>query len=153
MAFKRWLYRGGHPNLLAKIINRFWATLHSMGIFPNAMVTLEVMGRKSGKLVGFPLAMVNLNHERYLVSMLGAHANWVQNIHAADGRAVLRHGIRESVHLEEVSVEQRAPIIKAYLQIAPGARPHIAVDEAAPIAAFEEIAASYPVFRVEKLPE
>jgi hypothetical protein len=149
MAFKRWLYRGGRPNQLAKIINKVWAEIHSLGISPNSMVTLEVLGRKSGKTVSFPLAMTIVNGERYLVSMLGANTNWVKNVRAADGNAVLRHGMSESVHLEEVDTNRRAPILKAYLLIAPGARPHIAIGKDAPIAEFEGIASNYTVFRVE----
>ncbi len=80
--------------------------------------------------------------------MLGENANCVRNIKAAGGKAILRHGIREDVILEEVNTDQRAEIIKAYLQIAPGARPHIPVDKDAPISAFEEIAPKIPVFKV-----
>ncbi len=83
MTFKRWLYRGGHPNLLAKILNGGWALLHSLGIAPDYMVTLDVVGRQSGKVIGFPLVMAVVNGERYLVSMLGEDANWVRNVHAA----------------------------------------------------------------------
>jgi len=147
MAFHRWLYREGHPNLLAKILNRGWAILHALGIFPNYLVTLEVVGRQSGKLISFPLALTMLNGERYLVSMLG-EANWVRNVKAAGGQATLRHGKVEAVLLEEVDIPQRATIIKAYLQIAPGARPHISVSKDAPIAAFEEIAPKTPVFKI-----
>jgi hypothetical protein len=148
MTLKRWLYKGGRPNAIAKVLNRGWAIIHSLGIFPNYMVTLDVVGRRSGKLISFPLAMLVINGERYLVSMLGENANWVQNIKAAGGKAIMRDGIREEVFLEEVDVPQRAEIIKAYLQIAPGARPHIPVDKDAPIAAFEEIAPKIPVFKI-----
>jgi hypothetical protein len=151
MAFKRWLYRGGRPNTLAKILNRGWAILHSLGIFPNWFVTLEVAGRKSGKTVSFPLAMTVVNGERYLVSMLGEEANWVQNVRVANGKARLVHGISEQVLLHEVDIKQRAPILKAYLQIAPGARPHIPVSKDAPISEFEKIASKYPVFRLETM--
>jgi deazaflavin-dependent oxidoreductase (nitroreductase family) len=150
MAFKRWLYRGGRPHLLARILNGGWAMFHALGLFPNYLVTLEVVGRKSGKPIRFPLAMVARGGERYLVSMLGAEANWVKNVQAAGGKARLIHGKREKVLLTEVAVEQRAPIIKAYLQIAPGARPHIPIEKDAPLAEFERIAAQVPVFRVEK---
>ncbi len=149
MAFKRWLYQGGRPNRLAKIINKAYETLHSLGIFPNRYVTLEVVGRKSGKVVSFPLAMVVLNGERYLVSMLGEEANWVKNVRAAGGKARLVHGKKEQVLLEEIDIKQRAPILKAYLQIAPGARPHIPVSKDAPLSEFEQIASKYPVFRLE----
>jgi F420H(2)-dependent quinone reductase len=149
MAFKQWLYRGGHPNSLAKMMNRGWAILHSLGIYPDRFVTLEVVGRKSGKTVSFPLAMTVMNGERYLVSMLGEETNWVQNVRAAGGKARLVHGISEQVLLGEVDVSQRAPILKAYLQIAPGARPHIPISKDAPISEFEKIASKYPVFRLE----
>jgi hypothetical protein len=52
------------------------------------------------------------------------------------------------VRLEEIPAERRAPILKAYLQRAPGARPHVPVDKSAPLVDFERIAPSYPVFRV-----
>ena len=151
MAIKRWMYRGGRPNQLTKIINMGWALLHSLGIFPSRFVTLEVAGRQSGKTISFPLAMTVMNGQRYLVSMLGTEVNWVKNIRAAHGKAQLRHGITEQVTLEEVDVRLRAPILKAYLQIAPGARPHISVGKDAPISEFEKIASKYPVFRVETI--
>ena len=151
MALKRWMYRGGHPNQLTKVINRGWAFIHSLGLFPNYLVTLEVVGRQSGKLISFPLAMTVMNRERYLVSMLGENTNWVRNVRAADGQAKLIHGIREEVLLEEVDVSKRAPIIKAFIGHAPGGRPHIPVDKDEPVSEFEKIAAKYPVFRVNKI--
>lgn len=149
MNFKQWLYRGNRPHLLAQILNRGFAIIHALGVLPNYMVTLQVVGRKSGKTVSFPLAMAKRDGERYLVSMLGNDVNWVKNLHAAGGRATIRHGRTEHVVLVEVDVAQRAPILKEYLRIAPGARPHIAVRKDEPLEHFERIAASYPVFRVE----
>ena len=149
MALKRWLYKGGRPNWIAKLLNDGWAIIHSSGIFPNYLVTLEVVGRQSGKLINFPLAMLVMNGERYLVSMLGEDANWVRNIKAAGGKANLRHGKSEEVILEDVDVPQRAAIIKAHLQIAPGARPHIPVNKDASLSEFEKIASGYPVFKVK----
>ena len=143
------MYRGGHPNSLTKIINKGWAFIHSLGIFPNYLATLEVVGRQSGKVISFPLAITIMNGERYLVSMLGKDANWVRNVRAAGGKVTLRHGIREHVLLEEVDIRETAPIIKRFLQLAPGARPHIPVDKDAPVSEFEKIVADFPVFRVK----
>jgi deazaflavin-dependent oxidoreductase (nitroreductase family) len=151
LAFKRWLYRDGRPNELAKIINKGWAAIHSLGLLPNSMVTLEVLGRKSGKKVSFPLAMVLMNGDRYLVAMLGEKTNWVMNVKAAGGNAVLRHGKSEQIHLVEVDINQRAPVLKAYLQLARGARPHFPIGKDAPITEFEKIASKYPVFKVEDI--
>ena len=148
MTMKQWLYRGGRPNRLASWLNRGWATIHGLGIAPDYLVTMEVTGRRSGRTISLPLVMTRLNGERYLVSMLGTEAGWVRNVQAAEGKAVLRHGRRENVHLEEVAVEQRAPILKAYLQKAPGARGHVVIDKDAPLSEFEQVAAQYPVFRV-----
>jgi hypothetical protein len=149
MALKRWMYRGGRPNQLTKIINKGWAFIHSLGIFPDILVTLEVIGRQSGKIITFPLAMTVMNGDRYLVSMLGENANWVRNVRAAGGKARLVHGISEEVLLEEVDIAKRAPIIKAFLGHAPGARPHIPVNKDRPVSEFEKIASQYPVFRVK----
>ena len=151
MAFKRWMYRGGRPNIFAKIQNRGWAILHSLGIFPARYVTLELAGRKSGKTVSLPLAMTVVNGERYLVSMLGEETNWVRNVRAANGKARLVHGISEQVFLEEVDIKLRAPILKAYLQIAPGARAHIPIHKDATIPEFEKIVSKYPIFRIETI--
>jgi len=80
--------------------------------------------------------------------MLGEDTSWVRNVRASGGHAVLRHGDREPVTLEEVDAGRRAPILRCYLQRAAGARAHFPVDHRAPVEAFERIAAQYPVFRV-----
>lgn len=145
---RKWLYRGGHPNWLATILNRCWAVIHALGVAPNYLVTLEVQGRRSGRRISLPLVMVIIEGERYLVSMLGTEAGWVQNVKAAGGNVTLCHGHREEVHLEEVAADQRAPVLKAYLKRAPGARGHLPVDKDAPLSEFEQVAARFPVFRV-----
>jgi deazaflavin-dependent oxidoreductase (nitroreductase family) len=145
---KQWLYQGNRPNWLARPLNRAWAGLHALGIAPDYLVTLELRGRRSGRMISFPLVMVVLDGERYLVSMLGEKVAWVRNLEAAGGRAVLRHGRTEHVLLREVPVAQRAPVLKAYLQRAPGARPHVAIDKDAPLERFEELVGTIPVFRV-----
>jgi hypothetical protein len=90
--------------------------------------------------------------ERYLVSMLDKDANWVRNVQAAGGVAVLCHGGREDVGLEEVPVDARPAILRRYLAVAPGARPHIQVDRHAPLEEFERIALQVPVFRITAAP-
>ncbi len=146
--FTWWMYRGQRPNRLARILNRFGAVLGSSGVASNRLVTLEVKGRTSGRVYSLPLVMALVDGERYLVSMLGENVAWVRNVRAAGGRAVLRCGKREEVRLEEVPIDQRAPILKAYLKRAPGARPHIPVDKDASLSDFETIAPAFPVFRV-----
>jgi hypothetical protein len=133
---------------LARVINRTWAAVHALGIAPNYLVTLEVPGRRSGRAISFPMVMAVVDERRYFVSMFGSNVAWVQNLRAAGGHALLRHGRTERVRLEEIEIEKRAPVLKAYLQRAPGARPHVPVDKDAPIEEFEAIAARIPVFLV-----
>jgi hypothetical protein len=133
----KWLYRGGRPNRLASVLNRCWAAIHALGVAPNYLVTLEVRGRRSGRMISLPLVMAVVAGERYLVSMLGEEVDWVRNVKAAGGHVTLRNGRREEVHLEEVAADRRAPVLKAYLKRAPGARPHLPVHKDAPLAEFE----------------
>ncbi|MEO3876012.1 nitroreductase/quinone reductase family protein [Nonomuraea sp. B12E4] len=90
-------------------MNRTWVVVHSSGLAPR-LVTLEVPGRRTGRIIAFPLVVADHQGERYLVAMLGRHTNWVLNLHAAGGLAVLRQGRRRSVHLTEVEPAERAPI-------------------------------------------
>jgi deazaflavin-dependent oxidoreductase (nitroreductase family) len=150
--FVRWAYRGHRPNWIARLMNRASAAAASAGVAPNLLVTLEVTGRKSGRTVSLPLVLVSVDGQRYLVSMLGDDVQWVRNVRAAEGRAVLRSGGREQIQLDEVPNDRRAPILKAYLQRAPGARPHVPVHKDAPIAEFEQVAAAFPIFRLSFRP-
>ncbi|HUY49842.1 MAG TPA: nitroreductase/quinone reductase family protein [Streptosporangiaceae bacterium] len=147
-SYLRWLYEGGRPNRFARLQNRGSAIAFAAGILPERAAALEIRGRRSGRVISFPVVIADFDGERYLVSMLGKNANWVHNLKAADGRAVLRHGRREAVRLEEVDPGARAPILRRYLQVAPGARAHFPLDRKASLAEFGRIAPDYPVFRV-----
>lgn len=148
-AVKRWEYDDGHPAGLMRVMNRIDARLYASGVLaPRHAATLEVIGRRSGRPVSLPVAIVDYDGDRYLVSMLGEDVNWVRNVRAAGGDAVLRHRGRKPVMLEEVPVDGRAPILRRYLAVAPGARPHIPADRRAPLSEFEPIADRYPVFLI-----
>jgi deazaflavin-dependent oxidoreductase (nitroreductase family) len=129
-------------------MNRATAAVASSGVASNYLAALEVAGRKSGRMFSLPVVIAIVDGQRYLVSMLGENVHWVQNVRAAGGRAVLRSGGREEVQLEEVPADQRAPILRAYLQRAPGARPHVPVNKDASLAEFQRVAAAFPVFRL-----
>ena len=146
--WERWLYRGGRPHRVARVLNRGAALAYSAGVLPDRVVTLEVPGRRSGRLVTVPLVVADYEGERYLVAMLGPDTQWVRNVRAAHGDVVLRHGRGEHVHLDEVAPDLRAPVLRRYLACAPGARAHIPVDRHAPIEEFARIAPDVPVFRI-----
>jgi F420H(2)-dependent quinone reductase len=146
-AIQRWQYRGGRPGWSARITNRLGAIGFAVGIGPSQAATLEVRGHKSGRLISFPVVVVDYQGERYLVAMLGQRTNWVRNLRA-DGRAVLRHGRREDVTVVEDLSDERTAILRRYLELAAGARPFFPIDRRAPLSDFERIADDYPVFRI-----
>jgi deazaflavin-dependent oxidoreductase (nitroreductase family) len=143
------MYRGGRPNRVARALNRLWAVASGVGLAPRRLVRLEVRGRRTGRIRSLPVVVADYAGERYVVAMLGEDADWVANVRAAGGHAVLRHGKRESVVLHEVASDRRAPILRRYLQVAPGGRAHVGVDMHAPLEQFERVAAEYPVFRIK----
>ena len=120
-------YPGGRADARARRLSRLWATMFGLGLGPRRWVSLEVTGRKSGRIVRFPLGMADLAGQWYLVSMLGERCNWVLNVRAAGGRAVIRHGRAVHCHLVEVPSAERPEILRRYLGMVPGVRPHIPV--------------------------
>lgn len=156
-ALRRALYRDRRPTRAGKAINSAWSGLASSGILPEkwpgtpviGSVTVETRGRKSGLTRSNMVTWVEYEGDRYLVSMLGDHTAWVRNARAAGGEAVLRRGKRTPVTLEEVPIDQRAPIIRDwYKRTASSTRAHVGLDLDAPLEDFERVAAHHPVFRI-----
>lgn len=142
-----WFYRGGRATALGRAFSHFWASWASLGLPPRRQVALEVIGRRTGR--AHRLAVVVARHEgqEYLVSMVGER-EWVKNARAAGGEAYLISGRRRKVRLQEVPIDRRAPILKEYVRVAPGGRPHVGLGPSATIGDFERIAPNYPVFRI-----
>jgi hypothetical protein len=148
----RAMYRGGRGDATARRLARVGARVFGWGPLPQRCVTLEVPGRRSGRVTRFPVGIAFHQGDRFLVCMLGDGCHWVCNVRAAGGFAVLRRRRSVSVQLIEVPVRERAPIIKSYLQQVPGGRPHIPVDYHQPVADFSAIAPQIPVFRIAAPP-
>ncbi|MEP9393352.1 nitroreductase/quinone reductase family protein [Gordonia sp. VNK1] len=145
----RAMYVGGKGNATARWFARVWAWAFGKGIMPGRRwVTLEVPGRKTGNPTRFPLGMATVDGQDYLGAMLGNDCNWVRNVRANDGDAIIERRRRRQVHLMEVPVAARPPLLREYLRQVPGARPHIPVAYTQPVADFESISADYPVFAV-----
>ena len=146
----RAMYVSGRGNATARRYARFWDVAFRLGLLPTRWVTLEVRGRRTGRVTRFPLGMADVGGQWYLVSMLG-ECNWVRNVRAASGRATLRRLRARPIRLVELPVDERAPVIRRYVERVPGGRPHIPADRHEPVEAFEAIASNYPVFRVVPL--
>lgn len=146
----RLFYRDWRPTGLGRRMNRFWGWWAGLGLPPSFQVLLEVRGRLSGQTRSTAVVIATVEGKRYLVSMLGPGSEWVKNVEAANGEAVIRHGRRRRVHLVPVPPEERAPVLREYVRIAPGGRVHFPVSVSAPLSEFEAIADRYPVYRIER---
>jgi hypothetical protein len=89
--------------------------------------------------------------ERYVVSMFGTISDWVQNLEATHGDAIISHGRSVHVRLLPLPAEERAPVLREYVRVASSGRKHFPLPVGAPLAEFAAIAAQYPVWRIEDL--
>ena len=95
-------------------VNRAVAWLAACGLTPKDTVALEVPGRRSGRRRRTAVVWAECEGRRYLVSLAG-QAEWVRNVRAAHQKATIRRRRARRVELVEVPIDQRAPILKAYL--------------------------------------
>jgi len=136
------------PSGAVKLMNSFIGRLASFGLIPGGTAQLQVKGRKSGRTRTNAVTLVEHEGQRYLVAPRG-NTEWVRNVQAAGGQAVLKHGKSENVRLEEIPAEQRAPVIKPYLnKTAMATKGEFGIDPGAPLEEFEKIADRHPVFRI-----
>ena len=148
-AVMRLFYRGWRPTRLGRWANRFAAWWSGLGLPPHIQAVLEVRGRASGRTRTLPVVIATVDGGSYLVSMLGPQSEWVKNVEAAGGDAVIRQGRRRNVHLVPVAPAERAPILREYVRVATSGRTHFPLAVGAPLAEFEAIAERYPVFRID----
>ncbi len=138
--------------------NRLGVWIVVAGLAPRDVVVLEVPGRSSGRTRRVPVVVTSHDGADHLVALAG-ESQWVRNVRAAGGAAVLRRRGRRPVRLVEVPVGQRAPVLRAYLEAARSrsgdegaasqARSYFGVDPDADLSELAAIEARYPVFRVE----
>ncbi len=145
----RLLYRDWRPTRIGRWVNRFARWVTAAGLSSKVMAVLEVRGRASGRRRSIPVVVATVDGERYLVSMLGSRSNWVRNVEAARGNAVLRQGRPRRVHLAEVPAVDRAPILSEYVRVATSGRNHLPVAVGSPLSEFETITERYPVYRID----
>lgn len=141
-------------------LNGIGIPIISLGLAPRDAVILEVRGRNSGKTRKTPILRTRYQEHDFLVALAG-EAQWVRNVRAADGRAVIRRRGRHQAVLHELPTAERAPVIAAYLATAvtrsgekSGARQaefYFGLDAEPAMEDIDAIVDYYPVFRIEYL--
>jgi hypothetical protein len=147
--YLRWFYRNWRPTWMGRAWSGLFARISALGLTPAELITLQVRDRTSGQLRSTVLVAAEHEKGRYVVSMLGDRSEWVRNLRASQGEAVIRRRSPRRVRLIEVPVAARAPILKAWCQVADSGRRHLPVAPDEPVSSFEAIAEDYPVFRIE----
>jgi F420H(2)-dependent quinone reductase len=92
-ALMRLFYRDWRPTRLGRRVNGFSSWWSGLGLPPRSQAVLEVHGRKSGRRRSNPVVIATVEGKRYLVSMLGPGSDWVKNVEAGHGDAVIRRDI------------------------------------------------------------
>ncbi|HEV3228467.1 MAG TPA: nitroreductase family deazaflavin-dependent oxidoreductase [Solirubrobacteraceae bacterium] len=132
------------------VFNPTVAALTRLGVRLAGSAVLEVRGRKSGEWRRTPVNPLDFDGGRYLVAPRGT-TQWVRNVRAnPEGRLVVGRRTEPFVAVE-VPVEQRPPILRAYLgkwkwevgTFFGGVGPDASDEE------LLRIAGDHPVFRIE----
>ncbi len=138
-------------------LNHVGVPLTTLGLAPRDAVTLEVRGRRTGRPRRLPILVTRHEGSDYLVALAG-ESQWVRNVRAAGGEAVLRRRGTRRVRLDELPVDRRPPVLAAYLEAGrrrsgePAAREqakwYFGLEEPPTQERLAELAPRYPVFRV-----
>lgn len=148
-AFNRLFYRNRQPTWFGHWVSQFFCSWARLGLPPRSWVALEIRDPVSGRMRADAVVVPSVQGHRYIVSMFGTISDWVHNLEAAHGEAVIAHGGTQRVRLVAVAPEERAPFLQEYVRVASSGRKHFPLPVGAPLADFAAIATNYPVYRIE----
>jgi len=106
---------------------------------------LTVSGRRSGEPRSTPISVATFGGRRYVIAAF-AEAAWVGNVRAAGAASLTRGARTEPIRLVELPVEERGPVLRAFLGQVRGGRRFFGGQTAEQVVASAE---RYPVFRIE----
>jgi len=130
-------------------VSQFFCWWARLGLTPQSWVALRVRDRVTGHMRQDAVVIPTVAGQRYVVSMFGTISDWVHNLEAANGDAVISHSGSVHVRLVKVPPEERAPILQEYVRVASSGRKHFPLPVEASPADFAAIASQYPVYRIE----
>jgi deazaflavin-dependent oxidoreductase (nitroreductase family) len=99
----------------AHVFNPTVAALTRLGVSLMGSRVLEVRGRSSGAPRRTPVNLLEFEGERYLVAPRG-ETQWVRNLRVSREGRLLIGRRAEPFKAEEVSDEEKVPILRAYLK-------------------------------------
>ena len=131
-----------------RFFNRAFGFLVGLGLSPSYNYLLEVRGRKSGKVYSTPVNLHEVNGKQFLVAPRG-RTQWVRNAEVSGEITLKKRGTRRTFKLRALADSEKPEILKSYLMRYGGVvQRFFPVPPNAPLEAFAEIAAGYPVFEL-----
>jgi len=88
-AFNRLFYRNRQPTWVGHWVSQFFCWWARLGLPPHSWVALRVRDRVSGRLRQDAVVIPTVAGQRYVVSMFGTISDWVHNLEAGNGDAVI----------------------------------------------------------------
>lgn len=102
------------PSLTERMFNRVFGFLVGIGLGFSYNYSLQVRGRKSGKLYSTPINLLEMNGKRFLAAPRG-RTQWVRNAEAA-GEVALKKGTHtQRFRLRPLEGAEQLAVLKAYL--------------------------------------
>jgi deazaflavin-dependent oxidoreductase (nitroreductase family) len=133
---------------IERLLNRTYGIIVGFGFGFAHNYVLETRGRKSGRVYGTPVNLLEMNARRYLCASRGETA-WVKNARAAGSVVLAKGSKRVEYRVRELPVDERAPMLKEFLErYASSVQRFYPVPKGSPIEAFAECARIMPVFEL-----
>jgi deazaflavin-dependent oxidoreductase (nitroreductase family) len=139
------------PSLAARIVNRLYGWITSIGFgLPNSYL-LQVSGRKTGKIRSVAVNVLSYNGKLFLVATRG-HTQWSRNALVNRNVSLKRGRLRTQFRLRVVLDAEKPKILKAYLnRFRRMSGRFFPIPASAPSSALASIAARYPVFELIRM--
>jgi deazaflavin-dependent oxidoreductase (nitroreductase family) len=136
------------PGPIARAVNRFYGWLTRLGLSMPYSFLLSVPGRKTGETRSVPVNLLRQNGRLFLVATRG-HTQWARNAQASGKITLIRGRLRTEFSLRVVPESDKPAVLKSYLSRYQWmAGRFFPVRAGSPLAAFESIAARYPVYEL-----
>lgn len=98
--------------------NKLIAGLQRLGIAFGPMQLLTVVGRRTGRMLTFPIAVNEIDGGRYIFQAF-PKAAWVANVRAADTVTLTRGRRSSTARLVELPVDERRPVLRSLVATSP----------------------------------
>lgn len=139
------------PGFIARVVNRFYGSLTRLGLSMPYSFLLSVPGRRTGKTRSVAVNLLQHDGKLFLVATRG-YTQWARNARMSRKIFLTRGRVRMEFSLRVIPDNEKAAILRSYLtRFNWMAWRFFPVRAGSPLATFEPIAASYPVFELIRI--